>query len=469
MNYYFPNYYTTKAIYFYIGILAFVSILFFNRIISVQWVLTGIISVVAFFAVANLLSLKWVDRNEKYFVKELFLYSVVIRLSWVIISYILYISLTGKPFEFSTADAMGYHRSAEWLSKGSWSAAWEKLVAISGGGVSDAGYPFYLTMLYSLVGSEVLIPRLVKAILSAYMVVLVFRLAQRNFGDDVGRMAGIFAMLMPNLIYYNGLHLKEIEMVFLSIWFLERADSLMRSNVLNIPKLILVILIAAVLFTFRTVLGVTALFSVLTALTLSTKRVSKAANRWFFALWVILVIAYFAGGRIANEVEEVWEGRKINQQNSYEWRSKRQDGNTFARYASSTFLAPAIIIVPLPTMVNVPIQQNQQLLHGGYYVKNVMAFFVFMALFVLVLSKQWRNHLLILSYTVGYLMVIAFSAFAHSERFHLPVLPLLLILAAYGIENITPPMKRLYIPYLVLLSIVIVAWTWFKLAGRGLA
>lgn len=469
MNYYFPNYYSSKAIYFYLGSLALVSLLFFNRIIPVHWALMGCIQVVAFFVAGNLLTRKWVDREEKRFVKDLFAYSLLIRLVWVVFSYLLYQTMTGRPFEFSAADSLGYHRTAQWLSNGSLVTAWKTLVAMGGGGVSDAGYSFYLTLLYKILGSEVLFPRLIKALLSAYMVVVVYRIAQRNFGDDAGRMAGIFTMLMPNLIYYNGLHLKEIEMVFLTVWFLERADKLMRSDVVNIPNLVLIIVIAAVLFTLRTVLGVTALFSVLTALILSNRRVSKAANRWFFTLWVLIAIAYFAGGRISNEIEEVWESRKINQQESYEWRSSREDGNRLARNISSAYLAPAIFIIPFPTMVHVESQQNQMLLHGGYYVKNVMAFFVFVALLMLFTTKKIREHLLLLSFTFGYLLVIAFSSFAHSERFHLPVLPLLLILAAYGVENVSPKLKVFFVPYLVVLLVLFVAWSWFKLAGRGLA
>lgn len=469
MEYYLSKYYSSKAIYFYFGTLLLVSVLFINRLIPIHWALMGSIEVIGFFAAANLLTRKWADVSAKRFEKNLFVYGLMLRVVWVIVSYIMYTQMTGKPFEFSAGDSYGYHSSAIWLKNMSFDKAWQTLVAISGGGVSDAGYAFYLTIMYKIFGTEVMIPRLIKAVLSAYMAVLVYRLAERNFGEDVGRIAGVFAMLMPNLIYYNGLHLKEVEMVFLTVFFLERADSLMRSGSVNIPKLILVIVLAAILFTFRTVLGVTALFSVLTALTLSTKRVSKAANRGFFIVWVVIAIAYFAGGRISSEIEEVWESRKTNQSTSYEARSVSRSGNVFARYASSSYLAPAIFVIPFPTMVNVETQQNQMLLHGGYFVKNVLAFFVFFSLFYLFRNKMLRDHLLILSFTVGYLAVIAFSAFAHSERFHQPVLPLLLILAAVGVVNMSPKFKRFYLLYLLLLGVVILVWSWYKLAGRGLA
>jgi hypothetical protein len=124
--------------------------------------------------------------------------------------------------------------------------------------------------------------------------------------------------------------------------------------------------------------------------------------------------------------------------------------------------------MPFPTMVDVVSQQNQQLLHGGYLVKNIMAFFVLFALFFIIKEKKWRDNVLITSFTVGYLLVIALSAFAQSERFRLPALPFMLIIAAYGISNITNKEKKIFNLYLVLLLVIFIAWSWFKLAGRGM-
>jgi hypothetical protein len=60
------------------------------------------------------------------------------------------------------------------------------------------------------------------------------------------------------------------------------------------------------------------------------------------------------------------------------------------------------------------------------------------------------------------------SGFALSERFHLPAVPFLLILASYGINKFNKSTKRYYITYLLVVSVLIIAWNWFKLAGRGL-
>ena len=100
--------------------------------------------------------------------------------------------------------------------------------------------------------------------------------------------------------------------------------------------------------------------------------------------------------------------------------------------------------------------------------KNIMAFFCLFALFLIIKTKRWRDYLLIGSFTLGYLIVLALSAFGQSERFHQPALPFILILSAYGVTQLTKKTKKYYRWWLVLIFVAIVGWSWFKLAGRGL-
>lgn len=97
-----------------------------------------------------------------------------------------------------------------------------------------------------------------------------------------------------------------------------------------------------------------------------------------------------------------------------------------------------------------------------------MAFFTIFALFWMVKNKKWRDYLLIGSFTIGYLIVISLSAFGQSERFHLPALPFELILAAFGISLITNKEKKYFRLWMILIFVAIVAWSWIKLAGRGM-
>jgi hypothetical protein len=91
-------------------------------------------------------------------------------------------------------------------------------------------------------------------------------------------------------------------------------------------------------------------------------------------------------------------------------------------------------------------------------------------LLILLFTGDWRKHVLPISVLVGYLVVLVFSSFAHSERFHQPILPLSLMFAAYGI-SLMPRflwVKKYYPYWCLLMLFAAIAWNWFKLAGRGM-
>jgi len=431
------------------------------------WVF-GIVEVVSFFYFSNQLTRKWAKVSENRYIKILFQTALIIRLVWVVFSYFLYTALTGKPFEWSTGDAFGYHESGEWIADLLKDGKLHIFIDSMKGRYSDMGYSLYLGFQYVVTGKSIFIARILKAFYSAYTCVLIYQIAKRNFGEETGRMAGIFCMLMPNLIFYTGLHLKEVEMVFLTVAFMERTDKLFRGEKYNFSTLILPLLLASSLFFFRTVLGATAIFALFTTLIFSSNKVLGMGKRTLLIVWVLGTAGYFVGGKLATEVESVWAARSENQQKSMEFRTTRQNGNKFAKYAGGAVFAPMIFVIPFPTLVNTPGQENQQLINGGNYVKNIMAFFCLFALFLIIKTKRWRDYLLIGSFTLGYLIVLALSAFAQSERFHQPALPFILILSAYGVTQLTKKTKKYYRWWLVLIFVAIVGWSWFKLAGRGL-
>ena len=158
------------------------------------------------------------------------------------------------------------------------------------------------------------------------------------------------------------------------------------------------------------------------------------------------------------------------QAKNMEWRTNRDDGNKFAKYAGATVFAPLIFTIPFPTMVyTFQGQEMQMMANGGYYVKNILSFFVLLVMFMLLLSGEWRKHVFILSLLIGYLISLVLSVFAQSGRFHMPVLPLELMFAAYGIHLLyRNTLYRRWFNYALALEVVIcIAWAWFKLAGRG--
>lgn len=463
---FFPRQISIKAIAIYLGVLAVITVLFFSHAMSLDFIVMGIIWVVGFFLLSNSCSTKWKTFPRKRFVSALFYSALGVRIVWVLFSYVFYTIKTGIPFEFEAADSIGYWDSGYALSGLKLSELIKVLFPV-GGSWSDSGYVFYLALLCKLTGQSILIPRLIKAIIGAVTVLIIFRLAERNIGDEGAKMAGIFACFMPNLIVYCGLHLKETEMLFLMVAYLERADYLLRSKKYNVFTIALPVLLALSLFTLRTVLGAAALFSFATAIVFTSTNVIGKKKRTMLIAWAVLAAAMLAGGTIVNEAEGYWEER-------YENQSQKRDlqtlaGNKWAKYATGTVMAPMIFVLPFPTMVDVDEQHNQHIMSGGNYVRNFLGVFVLIALFsAIFVTKNWRDLSLIGSFVITYLGIISVSGFANSERFLLPGLPVLLIMAAYGVTMLNAKSYKFVKIWYWVVPLMAFGWAFFKLGSRGL-
>jgi len=463
---FFPKQIATKAIYLYLGVLAVVSIFFIGHAMSIEYIIMGIAWVVGFFLLSNYCSQKWKDIPQKLLLRNLFLTALGLRIFWVFFSYIFFTIKTGIPFEFTAADALWYYEESTGNINTQWKDIWNYLF-VDTQTVSDSGYVFYLTFLAKIFGENILFPRLINACFSAATIPLIYSLAKRNIGEEGGRLAAIFACFMPNLIFYCGLHMKETLMIFLMVAYLERADYLLRSKKYNIFTIAIPVFLALILFTFRTVLGAVAIFSFVTALVFTNTSVIGKTKRYMLIGWGLLAAITLTGGTILNEVEGLLEDRDANQANKRLMQTEK--GNQWAKYATGTVMAPMMFVLPFPTMVDVDEQYNQQMLSGGNYVRNFLGGFVLIALFsAIFITKNWRNLSLIGSFVIAYLGIVSSSGFANSERFLLPGLPVLLIMAAYGVTLLNAKNYRFIKIWYWVVPVMAFAWAFFKLGSRGL-
>lgn len=469
-----PNPITNQAIVVYFAVMITTAIVFSELFMTWYWWLFGIVSVVGFFYFSNKLSKQWARIRPRTFENNVFWYTFILRVAVMLFLYWFHDTMTGRPFMFHAADSIEYGYEAEWMAKtirdGQFST-YLNYKFVQRDGVSDAGYPMYLGLVYLLSGDSIIVARLLKCLWSALSCVLIYRLGKRNFGESVGRMAAIFMMLEPHFSIYAGMHLKETEMIFLIMLFLERADAMLRSRNFNIRTVSVVVILMASLFTFRTVLGLTAIFSVAMALLLSSARVMGWGRRIVVLLVLGMSVLYFAGGRIMTEVEQVWELKDKNQDSRMSAINKTQG---YAKYAGAAVFAPLIFTIPFPTMVETPNQETSRLLHGGMFVKNIMSYFCIMALMSLLFPlipgyDKWRDHVLIGVFLIAYLVILVFSAFAHADRFHMPALAIEMLFVAYGVSLCRiPQLQKWYKYWVALMFFAVIAWNWFKLAGRGM-
>lgn len=463
---YFPRKFANNAIIVYFIALVAVSIFFINYAMGFLWMVLGVIEVVGFFTISSKTTREWSEFTSLNYAKHLFWIALALRLVWVVFSYFFYTEQTGQPFEYGAADSIGYHETAEWLCQLKWHEVMNYLFYGSSG-YSDSGYPFYLTIIYKIFGPYIIVPRLIKAMLSAFTCVLVYRMASRMAGEKVGRMAGIFTMLMPNLIVYCGMHLKETEMLFLTTAFLERADYAMRTRKRATLNILVALLLGGSLFFFRTILGAAALFAFITAVLFAPDRVMKRGRKVVIGFWVVLALALLAGGVLYNEMESYWELRHTNQESKRFEQTSR--GNLWAKYATGAVMAPMIFVLPFSTMVHIEGQETQLILSGGNFVRNFMGIFVIIALYVLLFkNKKWRDFALIGAFTIAYLGIIALSGFANSERFLLPGVLGLIVFWAYGVSTVDIKTIKFVKIWFFVVFLMEVAWGYFKIGSRGL-
>lgn len=494
----FPRWLSTYPIVIYILALAVVSFTYSSYRMPWYYLLSGVVVVMVFFLYGSTAikdtSLDKI-RKESRFEKRIFLIAFIPRVIWMFLIYTIFMNSYGNAFGFENADATFYDQLgrdfAQGFREGHIFSTWKDMTNYLD--VSDMGYALYVGLIYWLTGATeiashalgaavttnpigIISVRLLKCLWSSLTVILIYRLAKRNFGAQTARVAAIFCALWPNFWYYCGAHLKETEMVFLGVLFVEQADQMLRSRQFTAWKVVPVLLIAAALFTVRTPLGLVAILALVFSIVMSSTRVVSWGKRIVVGFMAIALIGIVAGNRIEERaIGLIEQAQGDYQEGNMRWRSERKDasGNTqrFAKYAGAAVFAPMIFTIPFPTMVR-PFegQEVQQLLNGGNFIKNILSGFTILALIMLLLSGKWREHLLPLSFMLGYLVVLTFSAFAHSERFHQPIMPLEMMFAAFGLSVVITKKKykRWFTYWCVLIFVAAIAWNWFKMVGRGL-
>ena len=474
-----PKWLTQYGAVVYLMALAIVSLMYSSYSLPWYYMLSGIVSIVIFFFYgshfaerSSLIRM----RKDRAFEQRIFWIALGLRVMWMFLIYSVFMHSYGEEFGFENGDAPYYNTLGEFVADMMENGNFHFYTEISNwsgnSDISDMGYGIYMGFVYWLTGHSIIVIRLLKCLLSAFTVLLVYRIAKRNFGEQTGRIAAIFCALWPNFWYYCGTHLKETEMVFLGVLFVEQADQMLRSRQFTAWKVIPVLLIGAAIFGFRTPLALVAFMALLFSVIMSSSRVVSWGKRIIVGILAILLIGVTMGNRIQEEAQGLMNTvQSGEQQSNMEWRGNREQGNSLAKYAGKSVFAPLIFTIPFPSMVR-PFegQEVQQLLNGGNFIKNILSGFTIFAMVMLLISGKWREHLLPLSFMLGYLVVLTMSTFAQSERFHQPAMPFEFMFAAYGLSIAVtkPKYKRWFTYWCALMFVATLAWNWFKLKGRGL-
>ena len=224
---FFPSFCSSKAIICYVVTLSLISAIYFNHALPFQFVAFGFVFVVIFFHFSTKLTMDWRKYDPSRFAKKLFTTSLIIRIVYVVFIYFYYIEMTGIPHMFEAGDELLYQEMGSLWKKYGYEVFSEQMSLYIE--TADSGYCWWLAIEYLIMGTDPITARLVKCLIDSFSCVLIYSLAERNFGERTARMAALFYMLMPNTWFYCGITLKETEMAFLTILFVERGDLALHS------------------------------------------------------------------------------------------------------------------------------------------------------------------------------------------------------------------------------------------------
>ena len=452
----------------YLAALITISLVFKEHALQLKWMLWGIGEVLFFFVLTTVFYPRWKDDDPKRFQRKVFWTALGIRAVYAFVICYYFYYQTGKAFEYDVGDSYVYHTTAAHLSRfvrhGYISYVFKYLNAYTMG-FSDQGEVLWLTLVYTIFGRNLLTPRLLKALMSAYLCIVVYKLGTRSLGERTGRLAAVMCVFMPILVQICGLHTKEMEMIFLSILALERMDYLVRSKKYTVWNIAFPILLVGLTFGFRTIVGMCLIFAFLVFILLSSNELVKKKSKIIILSTTALVFLVFLFSSVGWEMKIIYK-LKFSDLNA---QTEKYDSLGFkhAELAQSKYLAPGAFVLPLAPMVEES-PDNNKMIHGSTFVKNFLAFFAMLAFVVAFRQKKWRDFSLIGAYELSYLGIIMFSFAANTERFHEPAIPLLILMAAFSMTHLRRKDLILFYVYCGLLFVALFVWNWLKLSARGL-
>ena len=451
----------------YLLALLVISVVFQDHALELEWMLWGIGEVLFFFILTTVFYPRWKNDEHKHFLRKVFWTALAIRLLYVVLSYYYFMLSLGYAFD-GPGDAVGYYNRSVALSRyirrGDFGIAIDLLKGYSMG-FSDHGYLIWLTLLHTIFGRGVLVARVFKALMSAYLCIVVYKLASRTFGERTGRLAAVMCVFMPILIQLAGMHIKEMEMIFISILALERMDYLIRSKKYTFWNVLFPVLLIGLSFGFRTVIGMCLIFAFLVFVILSPNHLVNRKSKIITLSVTVAVFLLFLFTVIGSEMKIIY---RLNFSGA-DYMAKKYEsmGLKYGEIAKSKYLFPGAFVLPLSPMVDVSPDHNK-LIHGSTYVKNFLAFFAMLAIVIAIRQKKWRDFSLIGAYELSYLAIIMFTFTSNSERFHEPAIPLILVMAAYAMTHLRRKDLKLFYVYCGVLFVALIAWNWLKLSARGL-
>jgi hypothetical protein len=148
-------------------------------------------------------------------------------------------------------------------------------------------------------------------------------------------------------------------------------------------------------------------------------------------------------------------------------------GSGLSQGASLGLFAVLSLPAPFPTVVDLPVDSSSSFARPEYYqigttlTWNMLSFFALIGIYISI-RYRLRDSLPLWIFSLLYLFTLAQSNFIMDERFKLVISPFLIMFIAVGLSEKFRNKTKWWGLYLFFMALVIFAWNYYRLAGRGL-
>lgn len=446
-----------------------ITLLFFDFAMPIGILLAGLTIVFLFFLGLNYFSTQWVQRSYDQLEARIFFISLLVRIVFLGYMYLLtyWFDPDSFPFEIYAADSWVYHNVTLELIDAPISD-WINIVENRMKSRSDFGYPIYQGTLYSLFGPYTLIVRVFNSVLGSLTVVMLGRIVNNSWGSAHAKMTAIIAMLFPTLIWYCGIQLKETLMVFVVVSAFYVIWKSRSNGKWNFWLIALGFLMCFALFFFRTFLAALVFISILLLfIPFKENRISSV-----FLIPLMLGLYLFYSLAVTSDIfKDV--NNQIEDSNDFFSRNLENEKNLLSDVKfDQVALAPIIVagaaITPFPSYLDT--EARQLSIYSRFQndlVRNMMYFFMYVGLYF-TFKNRFREYIGIVFFVIAYLGVITSAANSFQARFHMPIIPFVVIFIGVGVVEFKSKSNKSWLIYLTFIFLAQLAWTYFKLDIRGI-
>lgn len=411
--------------------------------------------------------------STNVFINRIFYFSLTIRIFAVIFIYILFNIIIGADLSIEEYDAVFYDVSARNISLSLKNGNFNLLQFLLSIPFDDSGYVLILSAIYTIIDS-VFFAKIVQAIVDSLSVILLYKIGKKIFTEDVGRSSALIASTFLPMIMFSTLHTKETFMVYFLLVFIKNA-LIITSSKWNFVNMLSLAVSLIFLFSFRIILAEIVLFGFILFFLINIKYISPI--KIFYAIFpVIVIILVFIYIDVFKDVYlkmGAYIGLNVEKSILTGGTDKQfivDHGQKFGMLASAPLLIWTSISSPFPSMIKTNIAyynlSMQWFFMGGVVIWNYISYYVYCGLYYS-LKRYLKKSLLLLFISLTYTVSLISSLYITSIRYNIIKIILFIIFLSVGVRE-NKHNSKLFVLYVIIMSIIIILWNYIKLAGRGL-